>query len=107
MARSDDEVKGIFLEILKQAGVTRSINDVYYRDDYQDYRVIVDDVHRCEIREKLVDDYCEFHHKDTFNEICYLIEHAVFDEELEFERNLVNDEGSDGMITDDNKYDFL
>ncbi len=107
MFLSEDKVEELLQEIIKEANLKRSLNDVTYREDYQDYRVIVNDVCRCEIREKLIQDYIEFHHKDTFNEICYLMEHAVVDEELQYEKEMSKGDGPDGVVTDDNKYDFL
>ena len=107
MFMSEDKVKALLQDIIAEAGLKRKLNEVIYREDYQDYRLILDDVHRCEIREKLVQDYIEFRHKDTCNEMCYLMEHAIIDEELEYEKGLSGGDGPDGMISDDNKYDFL
>jgi hypothetical protein len=107
MFMSEDKVKALLQDIIKEANLKRTLTEVMFREDYQDYRVILDDVCRCEIREKLVQDYIEFHHKDTFNEMCYLMEHAIVDEELQYEKDLSSGGGPDGVVTDDNKYDFL
>ncbi|MFA5260426.1 MAG: hypothetical protein WC450_04285 [Candidatus Omnitrophota bacterium] len=104
---SEDKVQALLQEIIHEANLKRKLTEVVYREDYQDYRIILDDVCRCEIREKLVQDYIEFHHKDTFNEMCYLMEHAIVDEQLQYEQGLSKGDGPDGVVTDDNKYDFL
>ena len=107
MFMSEDKVKELLQGLITEANLKHKLNEVTYREDYQDYRVILDDVRRCEIREKLVQDYIDFRHKDTFKEMCYLMEHAVIDEELQYEKGVSGADGSEGMIMDDNKYDFL
>lgn len=62
----------------------KSIDGVIYREDYQDYQVILDDTFHCEIREKLIDlIMTDPKHADTRREIAFLLQHAAEYEEWE------------------------
>ena len=86
MPKSADEVKVILEDILRESKLERDIGSVTYRDDYQDYQVLVDGRFHCEIREKLIADYVGFNkNKDVVRNIRFLLEHAVEYEEWELE----------------------
>jgi len=72
------------IELADEVKLEKTIDGVIYRDDYQDYQVILDDAFHCEIREKLIDIFMKDpKHGDTRREIVFLLMHPAEYEEWE------------------------
>jgi hypothetical protein len=108
MPFSDEKVQALLEEAMRTAGVKRRIDAVLYRDDYQDYVIVLDNDYHCEIREKLIEDYDRFRNKDIVRQIKFLLEHAVLYEEWEKPGNQVARpaDGGDVVVDDSEKYDI-
>ncbi|MCK5213755.1 MAG: hypothetical protein KAR05_00190 [Candidatus Omnitrophica bacterium] len=85
-----------------------TINEVYYRPDYQDYQIIVNTRYHCEIREKLFLDYAQHEHPDIKREIIFRLDNLMEFEDWEDGPDSGGGEpASDGMVIDDSeKYDI-
>ena len=71
-------------ELSGEIKLKQNVDGVIYRDDHQDYQVILADVFHCEIREKLIDIFIKDpRHGDTRREIVFLLEHPSEFEEWE------------------------
>jgi len=85
MLHSEEKVSQMVAEVSREMGLTWKITRVIYRDDYQDYYVILSGSHHCELRQKLVDVYMESRDEDIRKEIEFRLAHAVELEEWERE----------------------
>jgi len=86
MPESVDDVLAILQKISNEMEAPKEIDLIRYREDYQDYQLILKDETRCEIREKLVDNMeKDLNLDDTIREIQYLICNSVQLEEWEKE----------------------
>ena len=83
MIHSAEKVMEILKVIANEIGVSQQIESVTYREDYQDYQVIIDDNFHCEIREHLIEEYMKTKHVDIRKEIFFRLEHATEFEEWE------------------------
>lgn len=78
MTYSPQEVLDYLTSLAEEVKLGKAIDGVIYRDDYQDYQVILDDNFHIELREKLIDIIMENpKHADTRREIIFLLQHAV------------------------------
>ena len=132
MAISEEQVMKILTEIVVKAEekeLSKKILAVVYREDYQDYVVVLGDFCYVELREKLLSDYVEFGHGDVKREIVYKLVHSVKLEDWQIEDLGLGDQfseddiakamgngGSGGgnddskskiAVDDDEKYDWL
>lgn len=55
MPQSEERALEIIQGIAAEIDITRTIEGVTYRSDWQDFQVILDETFHCEIREKLID----------------------------------------------------
>ena len=109
MAYDTDRVKNIVEKIIGEMGLNRKVTRVVYRNDYQDYRVILDGTHHCPIREKLVNVFVENQDEDVKREIEYLLSHAPELDEWDREEEATTEGGdyrSDVAVDNSADYDF-
>ena len=107
MAHSEDKVREMVQKIIDEMNLPRKISQVIYRDDYMDYRIILDGTHHCPIREKLVNIYLKDQDEDIRREIEFLLSHAVELEEWEKEEATEGgDYKSDIAVDNSQDYDF-
>jgi len=100
MARTAQEVLDRFEEFAEEISLGKNIDAVFYREDYADYQIIMDDHFHCEIREKLIDVFFDNpKHADTRREIIFLLKHAVEYEEWE-ESPTGTDSGPGDIVLD-------
>lgn len=84
MKYSPQDVLDYLLAFAKEIKLKQPIDGVIYREDYQDYQVILDNTFHCEIREKLIDlIMTNPKHSDTRRDITFLLQHPVEYEEWE------------------------
>ncbi len=106
MAYDEEKVSRMIQKILEEMGLKRQVSQVVYREDYQDYRVILDGTHHSPIREKLVNILMENEDEDVRREVEFLLSHAV--ELDEWEREEAAAEGGDykSDVSVDNSADY-
>ncbi len=104
----DEKVYAVIESIVNEIKLARQITDIYYRSDYLDYQIILDNHYHCEIREKLIETYFENKDEDIKREIVFLLEHAEKYEEWEDKspQQPTKPPESDIVIDDSEKYDF-
>ena len=74
MIHTPQAVLDCLVEFLDEIEMKKEIDAVFYREDYQDYQVILDENTHCEIREKLIDIFRKDpNHDDTRREITFLL----------------------------------
>jgi hypothetical protein len=103
MAMTEEKVTQILETIIKENNIGLPIKAVVYRDDYQDYFIVVGKVHYCEIREKLFDVYSRTQDGDACREIVFKLKHPVeLDEWRKMELGIEDDDddiNSDGVTS--------
>ena len=115
MGMDIEKVLEVMQGIALEGKLPREVSGVIYREDYQDYQVIIADDYHCEIREKLFNDFVQLKHVDARREIVYLMQNAVLFEEWE-RPDTGQQGGSSGggggqgegkiVVDDSDKYDF-
>ncbi len=106
MPIKDDKAKEIVESIAREMGFSRKVTRVSYRQDYQDYQVVLDENFHCEIREKLIQTYLTKQDGDAKREIKFQLQHAK--EFEEWEKDEPPPKKEDKMVIDDKeKYDFI
>lgn len=104
----DEKVYAVIESIANEIKLAKQISDVYYRPDYLDFQIILDEHYHCEIREKLVETYFESKDEDVKREIVFLLEHAEKYEDWEDKgtQQPTKPPEPDIVIDDSEKYDF-
>jgi len=105
-----EKVLELLENLVKESSLPRAVSRVTYREDYQDFRVILEGKYYAEIREKIIDDYFKTQHIDCKNEIIFKLEHSFELDEYEREEESGNPpapEQKDIEIDDKEKYDFI
>ncbi len=84
MLHHPEQVLDRLLALGSQIKIDRPIEGVVYREDYQDYQVLLEGNYHVEIREKLIDVlFKDPKHSDTLREVSFLLHHPVAFEEWE------------------------
>ncbi|MFP4473432.1 MAG: hypothetical protein ACLFPX_06160 [Candidatus Omnitrophota bacterium] len=84
MTHSPENVLDRLLEFSQQIKMEKPIEGVIYREDYQDYQVLIEGNQHIELRKKLIDILMDDpKHKDTCREVKFLLNHPVEFEEWE------------------------
>lgn len=100
MAYPPEEVLERFEEFVKEINLEKSVDAVFYREDYGDYQIILDNSFHCELREKLIYIFMtDPKDADTRREIIYLLKHAA--EYEEWEKSSVAGSGNENDIVID------
>lgn len=112
MPVNEKRAREIISGIAQKINLAREITEIYSREDYQDYQVLLDGEYHCEIREKLVDDYDTFKVDDVRREIIFRLENAEKLEEWDERRyrksTPTQEQDKDHVEVDDkDKYDFM
>jgi len=93
MAVSEERALEILNEVAKQAELDTKISAVVYREDYQDYIVVVGKIHFTDVREKLITAYDEVGpDMDIINEIGFKLKHPAELEDWQIEEMGLGDE---------------
>jgi len=110
MALSEEKALEILNQVIKEvndSSFKEEIKAIVYREDYQDYVVVLSNFCYSEIREKLILDYNEYKHEDVRREIMFKLKHAVQLEEWQLEEMGLSGEFSEeditGSVTKDGK----
>ena len=106
MKYSEEKVAEILGGLAKEFNYTRQVTDVTYRADYQDYQVIIDNTHHCEIREKLIDDCLKVKNSDALKDIRFRLEKAIPYEDGEHPDDAPPPPSSKSDMVVDNSADF-
>ena len=107
MSASQEKARGVIKGIAEDMKLEREITSISYREDYQDFQVILDNQYHCEIRQKLVDTYFMNKNLDVKKEVMFRLEHAEKFEEWEQPLPPSKaDQEKDIAIDDSEKYDF-
>ncbi len=69
--------------IIQEMKLKQELTEIAYRIDYQDYQVVFDDSHHCEIREKLINDFMATKNGDAKKQIQFKLTHLIAWEEWE------------------------
>lgn len=109
MPHSEEEARKAIEEVMAEFEIKRTLDVVYYREDYQDYLLLLDKRFHAEIRGKLIEDYYKFSKDaDIKRNIRFLLEHPVEYEDWELEDMGVPVDNDDKPAVDDkDKYDFI
>ena len=86
MLQTPEVTVKIVEELCEEIAISREVDTVLYREDYQDYQVIFSDRTHCELREKLIDLMITGDAKmkeDTKREIVFRLKNAIEFEEWE------------------------
>jgi len=81
MSQGSQKALEALAAVVKEMKLKAELTEISYRPDYQDYQVIFDDTHHCEIREKLIEDYMATKNGDALREMHYLFNHLIAWEE--------------------------
>jgi len=107
MAYDEEKVRILIQKIVDGMGLSRKVSHVFYREDYQDYRIFLDGTHHCPIREKLINVIMEIDDEDVKREIEFLLSHAMeLDEWEKEEATEGGDYKSDLSVDNSADYDF-
>ena len=69
--------------IIKDMKLKQELTGIAYRIDHQDYQVVFDDTHHCEIRDKLINDFMSTKNGDAKKQIQFKLNHLVAWEDWE------------------------
>ncbi len=84
MKYSPQQILDYLTAFAEEIKLKQPIDGVIYREDHQDYQVILDTNFHCEIREKLIDIIMtDPKHADTRREITFLLQHPMEYEDWE------------------------
>src|SRR3989338_9104627 len=83
MSTGSKEAIAMIAGIIKEMKLKQELTEIAYRSDYQDYQVILDDNHHCEIREKLIEDFMSTKSGDAKKQIQFKLGHPIAWEDWE------------------------
>jgi hypothetical protein len=108
MSHSVETVLKLVNDTIKEMGLSWEVTSLEFRQDYWDYRVILNNTHRCELRQKIIDVWFEKHDEDMKREIEFHLAHPVELEEWEKEELPESNSGGEGKkdISVDNSADY-
>ena len=69
--------------IIKDMKLKQELTGIAYRIDHQDYQVVFDDTHHCEIRDKLITDFMTTKNGDAKRQIQFQLRHLIAWEDWE------------------------
>ena len=99
MIHSPQEVLDRLVALFEELHIEKSVDAVFFREDHDDYQVVLDDNFHCEIRKKLIDVFLENDkHADTRRELLFLLKHA--NEYEEWEDSPVTTTKKDDIVID-------
>ena len=88
--------------VAREVNFDKKVTEVYYREDYMDFLVIIDEKAHCQVRQKLIKDFiADPQNEDVINEIGFLLEHAALFEEWEDEETMATGDGKSGGKRED------
>ena len=103
MLHSEEKALEVIQSIAQEGmSLKRQITGLAYRADYQDYQVILDKTHHCEIREKLVDAFIKSKDQDVRKEIIFRLENPTAFEEWEMDVPPDGSKRDESVIDDPN-----
>jgi|GEM_PF-3545847 len=110
--KAQEIINAIIKGMETESKFKKKILRVRYREDYQDYRIVLDDNTHCEMREKLIHDIIAFQAggtaskelvlaaRDTKNEIQFRLLHAIPLEEWEEDPTETKPKSKDDQIAE-------
>ena len=77
------KVLDMMTQFVQEIALGKSVDSVHYREDYQDYMIILDEHYHCELREKLIDTLFKERNADLVREIVFRLKNAAKFEDWE------------------------
>jgi len=81
MSTGSKEAIDAIVAIIKDMKLKQEVTEITYRTDYQDYQVIFDETHHCEINESTIEGFMGTKNGDLKREIQFRLNHLVAFEE--------------------------
>jgi len=109
MRHSEEKVTQIVRNLSQERELPWNSFQVAYRNDYQDYQVLLNNNYRCELREKLIDVYLDNGDPDIKMEIEFRLAHPIELEDWErddLDLPAAGDDKKDIAVDDSANYDF-
>lgn len=83
MPADEKKAAELIYTLVEQIKPLRKINEIYYRESYQDYQVVLDDHYHTELREKLIVEFLATNNPDLKREIVGRLQNPMKYEEWE------------------------
>lgn len=81
MATGSKEAIDAIVVITKEMKLKKKMTEISYRSDYEDYQVIFDETHHCEINASTINDFMSTKNGDLKREIQFRLNHLIAFEE--------------------------
>lgn len=106
MLHTKEEVIKAVCVVAEGMKLDKKVRDVICREDYEDYQVVLEDTHHCEIRDKVMGAYITSQDKESFKEIKFALQHAAQYSEwerLDSKKKRDDEDDDQGIVIDDDR----
>ncbi len=101
MPADEKKVAEFIFNLIEEIKSPKKITEIYYRESYQDYQVILGEHWHTELREKLIIDYFATNNPDLKREIVGRLQNPMKYEEWEDPSTPNKGDNEEGIVIDD------